>query len=198
MQTETKASSTVQLLWRLKGTLSLFLSIFVWLVMHLMQLCHLRRLGCSTELHRLTKKTWACNDFILKEYHIIQEGRPKWSFYCKWKLQTSPSVLKVPNEWQWSGKRAKLNSYSRQVFVLFGHPYNFFFFHHDRTYGNLDPCTLVHFNSQQVLTKQVPLNALNPLLVLELRNSMLTNTQSRDVSPFCCQSIPLTRMVVNN
>jgi len=25
----------------------------------------------------------------------------------------------------------------------------------DWTYGNMDPCTLVHFNSQQVLTKAV-------------------------------------------
>jgi len=58
-------------------------------------------------------------------------------------------------------KESNLTRTVDRFLYCFGHPYNFFI-HHDQTYGNMDPCTLVNFNSQQVLTKQVPLNPWNP------------------------------------
>ena len=78
-------------------------------------------------------ENWICNDFIHGEYHIIQDGGPKWWLYCERKLEIFFCFLKVWNGWQvvsklYAGtykKRVKWNSSSGQTVS---------------TTTNMDPC----------------------------------------------------------
>lgn len=116
VQTETKASSTAMKAERNALNL-LFLPILVWLAFqsvniqsqlltslskHLMQSCEFADPDAVHSIIGWQNETWVCLDLFHKGYHVIQEDRPKWSFYYKRKLQISLSFLKVlfVNRWQ--------------------------------------------------------------------------------------------------
>ena len=106
----------LQLSWRLKGTHLLFLLIFglflevltyflnaiFWSIKtaDAITQCISTDVGAVQSICRWQNKNWACIDVIHGEYPIIQNGGPKWGFYCKRKLQISLSFLKDPGGWQ--------------------------------------------------------------------------------------------------